>query len=260
LLVRHVRSPPSEIRAPVPNGVTSIECGERLNACANRTGLVLVCTDSARRGERHCRCPECDADQEHRHVHADVFHVGPLPAALAAVVATTIGRHGAGVKRTDCAAFRCAVRSGAGDGRTPPSTLGVQTQRLSKSPNTNLSPSSREGRHGASAPLAEDDLVAAIVAEAESNWRAAAWLLERRWPERWAARRTQWGMREAVLSGLDSMPTPVGRGSRHSYVVRRSVDSVGPAFSVQECPLSSGARITNRLRTCPVTAPHRNTR
>jgi hypothetical protein len=32
-------------------------------------------------------------------------------------------------------------------------------------------------------------LVAIVAAAAPTNWRAAAWLLSRRWPERWASRR-----------------------------------------------------------------------
>jgi hypothetical protein len=32
-------------------------------------------------------------------------------------------------------------------------------------------------------------LVAIVAAAAPTNWRAAAWLLSRRWPERWGARR-----------------------------------------------------------------------
>jgi hypothetical protein len=35
--------------------------------------------------------------------------------------------------------------------------------------------------------LAEDRLVALVAAAARGNWRAASWLLERRYPERWAA-------------------------------------------------------------------------
>jgi hypothetical protein len=32
-------------------------------------------------------------------------------------------------------------------------------------------------------------LVAIVAAAAPTNWRAAAWLLSRRWPERWSSRR-----------------------------------------------------------------------
>jgi hypothetical protein len=37
--------------------------------------------------------------------------------------------------------------------------------------------------------LAEERLVAQVAAGAKTNWRASAWLLERRFPERWAAMR-----------------------------------------------------------------------
>ena len=36
--------------------------------------------------------------------------------------------------------------------------------------------------------VAEVSLVAGIALAARSDWRSAAWLLERRWPERWAHR------------------------------------------------------------------------
>jgi hypothetical protein len=39
-----------------------------------------------------------------------------------------------------------------------------------------------------SVALAEPRLVALVTRAAEQNWRAAAWLLERRYPERWASR------------------------------------------------------------------------
>jgi hypothetical protein len=35
--------------------------------------------------------------------------------------------------------------------------------------------------------LAEERLIAQVAAAAKTNWRASAWLLERRYPERWAA-------------------------------------------------------------------------
>jgi hypothetical protein len=34
--------------------------------------------------------------------------------------------------------------------------------------------------------VVEVDLLATVVDAAGSDWRAAAWVLERRWPERWA--------------------------------------------------------------------------
>jgi hypothetical protein len=34
--------------------------------------------------------------------------------------------------------------------------------------------------------LAEERLIAQVAAGAKTNWRAAAWILERRYPERWA--------------------------------------------------------------------------
>jgi hypothetical protein len=37
------------------------------------------------------------------------------------------------------------------------------------------------------AATAEHRLLAYVAREAQSNWRAAAWLLERRWPGRWAS-------------------------------------------------------------------------
>jgi hypothetical protein len=39
--------------------------------------------------------------------------------------------------------------------------------------------------------LAEQRLVAVIAAGARSNWRAAAWLLERQYPERWGRDRAK---------------------------------------------------------------------
>jgi hypothetical protein len=39
--------------------------------------------------------------------------------------------------------------------------------------------------------LAEERLVAQVAAGAKTNWRASAWLLERRYPERWGAPRPQ---------------------------------------------------------------------
>jgi hypothetical protein len=39
--------------------------------------------------------------------------------------------------------------------------------------------------------LAEERLVAQVAAGAKTNWRAAAWLLERRYPERWGPVRPQ---------------------------------------------------------------------
>jgi transposase-like protein len=41
-------------------------------------------------------------------------------------------------------------------------------------------------RRGAARGLDEAALVAIVEDGARSSWRAAAWLLERRWPERWA--------------------------------------------------------------------------
>jgi hypothetical protein len=37
--------------------------------------------------------------------------------------------------------------------------------------------------------IAEERLVALVAAGAKSNWRAAAWILERRYPERWGPAR-----------------------------------------------------------------------
>jgi hypothetical protein len=39
--------------------------------------------------------------------------------------------------------------------------------------------------------LAEERLVAQVAAGAKTNWRASAWLLERRYPERWGPVRPQ---------------------------------------------------------------------
>lgn len=35
--------------------------------------------------------------------------------------------------------------------------------------------------------VAESALVAGVAAAAREDWRAAAWVLSRRWPERWAS-------------------------------------------------------------------------
>lgn len=48
--------------------------------------------------------------------------------------------------------------------------------------------------------LREERLVGLVAAGAKTNWRAAAWLLERRHPERWAPVRR---------SALDEEPVPV---------------------------------------------------
>jgi hypothetical protein len=48
--------------------------------------------------------------------------------------------------------------------------------------------------------LAEERLVAHVAAAAKTNWRAAAFLLERRYPERWAPVRR---------SALEDEPVPV---------------------------------------------------
>ena len=47
----------------------------------------------------------------------------------------------------------------------------------------------REARESVqAAALDEVTLVESIAAAGATNWRASAWLLERRWPERWSAR------------------------------------------------------------------------
>jgi hypothetical protein len=51
--------------------------------------------------------------------------------------------------------------------------------------------------------LREERLVGLVAAGAKTNWRAAAWLLERRYPERWAPVRPQ----------EEPEPAPVGVGA-----------------------------------------------
>jgi transposase len=48
----------------------------------------------------------------------------------------------------------------------------------------------------ASMELSEDDLVRIVEHDARKSWRAAVWLLERQWPERWAT-----GPRRAEIEG-----------------------------------------------------------
>jgi hypothetical protein len=51
-------------------------------------------------------------------------------------------------------------------------------------------------------PLVEAELVSTVSSAAEGEWRAAAWLLERRWPERW---RRAGGLEAAVEDGPDGL-------------------------------------------------------
>ena len=49
----------------------------------------------------------------------------------------------------------------------------------------------------------EDELVATVVGAAQVEWRAAAWILERRFPERWTRRGGS--LEPAVEEGFDSL-------------------------------------------------------
>jgi hypothetical protein len=51
--------------------------------------------------------------------------------------------------------------------------------------------------------LAEERLVAQVAAGAKTNWRASAWILERRYPERWGMPRPQDEPQPAPPAGAD---------------------------------------------------------
>jgi hypothetical protein len=53
--------------------------------------------------------------------------------------------------------------------------------------------------------LAEPRLVGLIAREAARSWRAAAWLLERRYPERWAASRERVDEAAPTLEQIDEL-------------------------------------------------------
>jgi hypothetical protein len=65
--------------------------------------------------------------------------------------------------------------------------------------------------HGGRRGPAEDDLVATMVEAAREDWRAAAWILERRFPRRW--RRGVVEEREPAAPGADVLDELAGRRS-----------------------------------------------
>jgi hypothetical protein len=79
--------------------------------------------------------------------------------------------------------------------------------------------------------LTEDDLLAVVVAATESNWRAATWLLERGWPERWAPRRTRPDadtFRTALKqAGITDEVRPFHDG-RHTSITNAAAAGVAP--------------------------------
>jgi hypothetical protein len=67
------------------------------------------------------------------------------------------------------------------------STLAEAVQRPTHEPVAGTSAPDQQLAAALEQALAEPRLVAWIAKASRSNWRAAAWLLERTYPERWAA-------------------------------------------------------------------------